>query len=170
MPRNDSTLSARFEDVLDIYGGDPTRWPADERQALLRHADADAQARGLLAQAQALDRMLAHAPSGSASEALTARIMAGAVADGAHPARVVPLRVARARPADLRPARNPRAFGPAAALLAASFVFGVYIGAAGVADLAFDTAFGPVAALEADGFEQIVDPTDGMLFDQEELL
>ncbi len=131
MAENGKTMLARLEEVLDTYGSDRARWPAGERQALERVIAKDAQAARLLGEATALDRMLALAPAGEASPALASRIVAAAVADGSREARVVPITAAR-------PERRTKGGGfsirsslmaPAAALLAASFAFGIYLGA-----------------------------------------
>lgn len=68
----------RFEYLLEAYGADFARWPAEERQAgeayAAAHADAVAP---LFAEAQTLDAALdAHRVSVAAPELLAARILA----------------------------------------------------------------------------------------------
>jgi hypothetical protein len=69
-----------FQHVLDAWGGDPRRWPADRRAAALALAGSDVRAAALLAQAQALDALLDQAPVQAPSLALRTRI-AGAALD-----------------------------------------------------------------------------------------
>jgi hypothetical protein len=47
-----------FENVLDTFGGDPARWPAERRERFVRLAAADADAARLLHEAKALDAVL----------------------------------------------------------------------------------------------------------------
>lgn len=126
--RQDGTR-AELERVLDIYGADTTRWPAARRETLVAFARSDTQAARLLAEAQAVDAALALAPAGRASQRLKSDIVAAAVGDASREARVVPLSAAKPRP------RRPAPW-QAAALLAASFALGLYLGVAGVADTA----------------------------------
>lgn len=132
-----------LERLLDIYGADRTRWPARERLRFASVISDDAQAAKMLAQAQALDRLLDQAtPAGNASlEALKGRIMAAALAErpalggsvgAVQPhgggASVTSLSAVRER----RAARSSAVTGfgewPAAAVLAASLVLGVMLG------------------------------------------
>jgi len=67
-----------FENVLDTFGGNPARWPADRRESLIRLAAADAEAGRLLREARAFDAVLSHGagpPVGNTS-ALADRIAA----------------------------------------------------------------------------------------------
>ena len=66
----------RFAELLDAYGADPRRWPANERAAALALAQASTEARRLLEQATATDALLAMPPSIAPSSDLAARIMA----------------------------------------------------------------------------------------------
>lgn len=119
----------RFKHLLEAYGADFARWPAEERQAgeayAAAHADEFAVSR---ADERALDALLnAHrAPDAGAPELLTARILA------AHK---------RQRAVDWR----------AVAALAACAVFGVLIGYGGglMAPVADDEAVYFEAAFEA---------------------
>ena len=71
---------ADFERLLDVYGGDRMHWPADARAAAAQLVAREAKARRLLAEAEALDRVLERAPlPGLATEAaLGDRIVAAA--------------------------------------------------------------------------------------------
>src|SRR3989337_1515991 len=51
-----------LERILDTYGADRTRWPADARLALSRLIGESAEAQRRLADAAVFDRMLDHAP------------------------------------------------------------------------------------------------------------
>ncbi|MBW2452916.1 MAG: hypothetical protein JRI68_00300 [Deltaproteobacteria bacterium] len=68
----------RFEDLLDVYGASPDRWPADERDGGLALLADDAHAQQLVATAQALDDLLDAAPSEEPSAALRSRVLAAA--------------------------------------------------------------------------------------------
>jgi hypothetical protein len=79
--KNDTSMGlAEFERLLDVYGGDRARWPAEDRAAAAQLVARDAQARRLLAEAEGLDRVLRRAPLPAlASEAALAdRIVAAA--------------------------------------------------------------------------------------------
>jgi hypothetical protein len=132
---------AEFERLLDVYGGDRTLWPADARAAAAQLVARAGRARQLLAEAEALDRVLERAPlpSLTVEAALADRIVAAArrspriVSIGPSEQRAVPAPTAEDAP---RPAlhaaggraRPWRADVRAAVLLAASLVAGVVIG------------------------------------------
>jgi hypothetical protein len=73
-----------FENVLDTFGGNPARWPAERRERLISLAAADADAARLLREAKALDAVLTKAagPPVGETRALADRI-AAAVANTA---------------------------------------------------------------------------------------
>lgn len=128
--------------LLEIYGADRTRWPARERLRFASIISEDKQAAKMLAEAQALDRLLDRAtPATDAGlEALKSRIMAVALAE--RPVQSIAVAAAQqqhgvASISSLAVARERRAgrsgFGssgewPAAAVLAASLVLGVMLG------------------------------------------
>ncbi len=157
----------RFGSLLEVYGGNLARWPA--QQGLAAHAllQESAEARSRLAEAQALDRVLdkASAPDPRRLRRLADRIVAEAAAgsirrDVGHQsapgrdegARVIQLPLpkkagARAQP-DVpvvapRLAQPPRRQWRAAAALAASLLMGIVIG---LTDIAETTTLG-VASL-----------------------
>ncbi|MGE0517222.1 MAG: hypothetical protein AB7O71_25115, partial [Hyphomicrobiaceae bacterium] len=86
MNRQDEKLTlARFESLLDAYGGDFSRWPerfVPEAHALIGSSSA---ANRLHAEARALDRLLAKAsaPDPARLEKLAQRIIAAAEREGA---------------------------------------------------------------------------------------
>lgn len=71
---------AEFERLLAVYGSDRTRWPVDARKAAASLVARDAGAARLLAEAEALDRVLDRAPLPTLvrEAALTERIVAAA--------------------------------------------------------------------------------------------
>jgi len=73
-----------FENVLDTFGGNPARWPAERRERLMSLVAADADAARLLREAKALDTVLTKAagPPVGDTRALADRI-AAAVANTA---------------------------------------------------------------------------------------
>jgi hypothetical protein len=110
MTRKEETMDReRFAHLLDAYGGDFKRWPAEERASAAAFAAQDADAARLLAEARALDAALdAGRETAAPSPDLAARILAQAP----------------------RPER--RAFDRRALIaLAACAVFGVVIGYGG---------------------------------------
>ena len=69
----------RFADLLDAYGADFRRWPADARAAATAFAAQNSDAAGLIAEARAVDAVLDSARDSAAPSAdLAARILASA--------------------------------------------------------------------------------------------
>lgn len=69
----------RFVQLLDAYGADFRRWPAETRTSAAAYAAQDAEAAALMAEARQLDAMLDAGSVGSApSGDLVARILAQA--------------------------------------------------------------------------------------------
>lgn len=114
-----------FALLLETFGGDRTRWPADDRRRFARLLSASPEARRLLSEAEALDRLLDEAPRLSpAREArLAESIMAAATEE--RPKVVSMPKTRRATPTRI---------WPAAALLAASLLAGVFAGMTGMLD------------------------------------
>lgn len=77
---NTSMTLAEFARLLDVYGGDRTRWPTEARAAAAHLVARDAGAGRLLAEAEALDRVLERAPlpALATEAALADRIVAAA--------------------------------------------------------------------------------------------
>lgn len=132
-----------FERLLDVYGGDRTRWPAEARAAAAQLVARDANARRVLAEAEALDRVLERAPlPGLAVEAaLAERIVAAAQ----RSPRIVKIATGQSSVVSLPEGRTrlPRHAGPwklwfargdvrAAGVLAAALIVGVFIGVSNV--------------------------------------
>jgi hypothetical protein len=123
-----------FKYLLDVYGADRTRWPAEARAGAATLLACDRAARRLLTHAEALDRVLERAPLvslareaalvdriESVSEHTPRLVIAKTVASGKRSA-IVRL------PALIRAARADRHFLQAGALLAASLFAGVFLG------------------------------------------
>ncbi len=120
-----------FERLLEVYGGDRTRWPAEERAAAAQLVARDVKARRLLAEAEALDRVLERAPLPAL--ALEAELADRIVAAAQRSPRIVRIggAAASAEPASQgAPARKRFRLGNAraAGVLAASLVAGIFIG------------------------------------------
>jgi hypothetical protein len=136
---NNNMTLAEFERLLEVYGGDRTRWPADARAGAGHLVARDRAAQRLLAETEALDRVLERAPLPTlASEAALAdRIAAAAsrsprvVRAGATPPAEAAAEGNVFRLPDLRGRRqwhDTAKFGGAASVLAASLAIGVLIG------------------------------------------
>jgi hypothetical protein len=156
-----------LEQVLERFGSDRTRWPAPVRRDFAGLLASSAEAKARLREAEALDRLLDLAPEPEIdARALADRIVAAAAAE--RPAVVPP--EARAAGAIGGRAAARRTEWPAAALLAASLVLGMFVGLNG----AFDTAVAPlVAQVSADADidpGQIAFGSDGLDMFEEDLL
>lgn len=110
------TGKERLAAVLATYGADPARWPEAERRELSAHLAAAGEA---LAEAQAMDRLLAAMPEVGPRDGFALRLMARIDREVAAPAP----REGRAR-----------LLWGAALPLAASLLLGAYLGAAGELD------------------------------------
>jgi hypothetical protein len=163
---------------LDAYGADSDRWPEARREGLGEFLRTEPLARQRVAEARALDRLLAQdMPDMDARLPRLADSIVSAMSAEANAASDRP-RVAEAPAshADVRKARNARAAKPretwriagAAALLAASLTIGFYLGASGFASQIADRSAGlangdrdvlssvAISALPAD----LLDPID----------
>jgi hypothetical protein len=115
--------------VIDAYGGDARRWPADERAALQQLAEAHPEVRTHLVRARALDRVLAAAatpPEGL--EPLKERIMAAVAAGGGRAIAVPAVQAVAPLRRAVGPGARLRHSWPVAAALAASLIVGVVLG------------------------------------------
>ena len=128
----------RLEEVLEIFGPEPRRWPEAERnvlEALSREAPGG---RRLLAEARALDQVMARAPGGEASDRAKRQVMEAIGAD---------TRLERAAPSFIERLRQRLEGGwlraPAwspAAVMSAALALGVYLGASGLTQPVLDQA------------------------------
>jgi hypothetical protein len=131
---NTMTLT-EFERLLEVYGSDRTRWPVAARASAGQLVARVSAARRLLAETEALDRVLERAPMTSLAReaALAERIVAAAhrsprmvaKSGGAAPPPGSAVAGEVGQPRWLTPRT---AFGGAAGALAASLVFGVLVG------------------------------------------
>ncbi|MGD9783919.1 MAG: hypothetical protein AB7E80_10170 [Hyphomicrobiaceae bacterium] len=136
--------------VLEVHGADRDRWPASERLRLAPVLAASGEARRMVSEAAALERLLDLAPridevrAARLARDIVARAEADEPRDDMHrgltysgPIRSAPHGRARGRVATRRPGalRHPVPAAasvlrlPAAAMLAASLVLGAFIGA-----------------------------------------
>jgi hypothetical protein len=139
---NTAMTLADFERLLEVYGGDRARWPAEMRAAAAQLVARDGKARRLLAEAEGLDRVLERAPLPplAAEAALADRIVAAAL----RSPRIVSIATERfqgihrpAAAAAEQAQRSGRAGfsrsnASAAGLLAASLVGGILLGLSGL--------------------------------------
>lgn len=159
----------RFDEVLAIYGADPTGWPADERETLRALMNSDRSAARAYDEAAALDKVMNYAPAGAPGPALKQRIVNAAIADGGRDVRVVPFSTRHTEP-DAAMDSSQGALWPAAAM-AASFALGLYLGVAGLGTTTVNQAIdmasfsAPIEDVENDSFM-----LDGNGSDQEGLL
>ncbi len=170
----DAAALAAFEAFLEVHGANRSRWPAQQRLQFASLIASSSEARRLLAEAEALDRLIEgigdDAPP-RANDRLASRIMAQALAEasGAKPAApatpvptaptiatadVVPLR---------RQPRRTRSSWTVGAMMAASLLLGITTGAATMTNLTpesdiasaetSDTSYDPaVIALDSDSY------------------
>jgi hypothetical protein len=140
---NTGMTLADFERLLDVYGGDRTRWPAEARAAAAQLVARDTKARRTLAEAEALDRALERAPlpSLAVEAALAERIVAAAqrspriVRNPTGKSSVISLpgsEVLQQQQARSWKQQFLRSDVRAAAVLAASLVVGIFIGISNV--------------------------------------
>ncbi len=121
-----------FQELLDVCGAERTRWPLSARAGAAALLAADAEARRVLAEAAALDAVLAHgvvdiSQDATTTSALATRIVAAAaktprIAAAAEAAN----RLHMNSPAASRHGRTD--VWRAAAVLAASMVLGIFVG------------------------------------------
>lgn len=161
-----------FGQVLECYGSDRTRWPAPLRKRFASVVSTNAAAAERLREAEALDRLLDMAPPPAIdTNALAGRIMAAAAGAEARPG------VGSAARPKWRPAlarsrlvASGRTHGPAAALLAASLVLGMFSGLSGTFDAAVQTQTADAAASAGVDFNQIALDNNAVSFFEEDYL
>jgi hypothetical protein len=80
----------RLRQLLDAYGGNPDRWPQEEREAALALLETSPEARAARDRAADLDAILDRAPAEEAPSDLATRILNTAPTEPAKPGTVVP--------------------------------------------------------------------------------
>lgn len=121
-PDEDARLE-RLKAVVAAYGADRSKWPDDDR-AVFSDADLkDDALASILSDATALDAVLAHASASEPEPGATSRI-AARIAAGTNVARFDNRRTA----ADPGKSHTPPSYWPAAGLLAASLLVGIFLG------------------------------------------
>jgi hypothetical protein len=78
---------ARFEQLVDAYGGEPERWPSTERDAALLLLQHEPRARALQAAALRLDAQLGQVFAAEPSAQLRARVLEVPIRHAREPAR-----------------------------------------------------------------------------------
>lgn len=78
-PTTEMTVE-RFQALIEAYGADPARWPADKGAAMARFANQSAAAKALLKEAAALDAALSFYAVPEPSAALTERLLGDSAA------------------------------------------------------------------------------------------
>jgi hypothetical protein len=140
---NTGMTLADFERLLDVYGGDRTRWPAEARAAAAQLVARDAKARRILAEAESLDRVLERAPLPSlAVEAALAERIVAAAQRSPRIVKIAPGQPSVVSRPDGRAVSAPQSASwklgllrgevRAATLLAASLMVGIFIGVSNV--------------------------------------
>ncbi len=132
---------ARLKEVLDLFGADSLRWPQEERALLEEFVRENDDAKALVGQEQAFDQVLNFAPAGSLPSEVKSRLLKHVLQDkpGAE-AEIIPLNAGHY--GTLSQIQIKKQAWPVAALLAASLVLGLYLGAAGLTGTAFENMLG----------------------------
>lgn len=160
-------LFRRLEEVLDIYGPEPLKWPEDERSRLLAFIGTSSRAQKLLDEAHALDYVLSH---NSVNEPdlsdLQSRIL-----NQLPPAQKSRDNVTRLPLGNKRDVTETAGYSreilQSALLLAASLIIGVSIGltdfANTITNLGNDENVDITSIFESDGEDQRLPPEEGFL-------
>lgn len=154
----------RFAAHVEAHGGDIDRWPEASRAPARRRLAVDVHAVRLLAEARALDRLLALAPVTASPPGMVDQIVARArrerhdaeshssatatVATTMGNGKVVPLPIdARGRQSTMTRGTDPGSVIPrrqvfgGGSMLAASLLMGIWLGASGAAAPSFSNVF-----------------------------
>jgi hypothetical protein len=160
---------AALADRLEISGADRTRWPAQERLRFASLIASSDEARRLMAEASALDRLLDTVTGADPARlgGLVDRIVAAAVTEGAPGSgNVIAIGAGRrsVAPAPRLPVHR-RSNWQAAALLAASLFVGAFVGTSGLLGPGASTLGGEFDVAEADFSDYLIGNDDGLLED-----
>lgn len=168
-----ATELAALKSRLEISGADRTRWPAQERLRFASLMTQDDEARRLVAEATALDRLLdkVPAPDPATFGNLIDRIVAAAEAEGSAVSAGNVISIGSARKAT--PARIPvhqRSSWQAAALLAASLFVGAFVGTQGLLGSAVPgLTGGTYDVADLDATELVLDGNRASLLEEDTL-
>ena len=167
MAVEDTAELAAFEQHLEVYGSRAERWPATARERFEPLLAREARARELLADAQAFERLLDRSPLPDPArvKALSDRIVVLATHEAGRASAPVIELAARRRQ---RPAPSASQWKLASAL-AASLIFGIYIGSAPPVVSAVEAIAGAVGLPADDESSELVLFDDGAA-DEEELI
>jgi hypothetical protein len=121
----------RFRELMDAYGAEPARWPANERAAAEALLAVNAEAAQLRKRAAALDALLDKA-AGMASAIDAERLVASVTAQPQRSAEIVQLRPARSA--------SPGTFWLKVASLAAAATIGFLVGVTQLANFGDPTS------------------------------
>ncbi len=159
-------LLKRLEQVLDVYGAEPLKWPESDRTRLLAFIGTSRKAQDLFNEAQALDYVLDHNPTetGDVSE-LHAKIL-GQLPKRDYADNVTPLPVRKN--GEVRKQRvYVREVLQSAVLLAASLIIGVVLGltdfVSTISNLDHDENIDITRVFESDSDEGTLPPEEGFL-------
>jgi hypothetical protein len=160
---------AALSDRLEISGADRTRWPAQERLRFAALIAGSEEARRMVAEAAALDRLLDSVPGVDPTrlDGLIGRIVNAAEAEGPPRDNVIDFAGARRGPA-ITPQRAPlhrRSNWQAAALLAASLFVGAFVGTSGILGSGVPALSGEYDVAEADVTDLLIGGARGLLED-----
>lgn len=172
---NDSAMLEQLAGLLDVHGSHQSRWPDGAAAALAPLLARSTAARRLLAEAAALDRLLAMAPgptSGAAPLELTARIVREALREGGRDRPRVPSMgglAQRQTAASSGLATWGAGRGIAAGVLAASVLVGAWLGTDSGTAPWIDRVLG-TSGLEQTADADLFEDLNGMADGQGELL
>ena len=137
----------RLEEVLDVFGADPARWPRSERDRLERLGAEDAEGQRLVAEARALEAVMRHAPAGQTHIRARNQIMAAIAPPVAEREPADPSALSSWWRGLIGSDWGFEAALPPAALMTAALAIGIYLGASGMTQPVLEQAV-TMAALD----------------------
>ncbi|MET1046133.1 MAG: hypothetical protein ABWX70_05455 [Hyphomicrobium sp.] len=158
----------KLEEALDTYGADRTRWPAPLRLMLSSLIAGNPDARKMLKDAEAFDRLLDAAPPYDASRlsGLSDRIAAAAE----RQPRIISSRAAERTASGVKWSGLRRHHGVVATALAASLVLGVFAGQLNMFNSTADVLLGGDGVASSSVNRQLAQTDDADGFLDEDLL
>jgi len=130
---------AYLQGLVDVYGGDETRWPLAQRARFASFVAEVPEARAMVAEARALDAMIGQASRSdtASAKAIAARAVRSVQAHSARTDAIAPERHANVVRWP-RPSLRIEAWA-AAAVMVAALAFGLFAGQSGWIDPALET-------------------------------